>query len=376
MKKLLLALLALAAPIFAQTCAAPTGVQITGPVSTLAGPMTGTIALALNYTISGNPQMEQSQMQVQVKAGTLYYNGAALVCVPPGATVVASYAVNNPAPIVGTTKFQRNWTIPSSGAGPFPVSTIECTPGAIGCVTTPNVVIAAGPTGAAGPAGATGATGPAGATGAASTVPGPTGPAGGAGPQGATGAASTVPGPTGPQGATGAAGSAGATGATGSLTSNVEYSTNQTMISGDCPSALKTLKSPVTTFTLIAPISGCSVGVENDNPSTDLSINLTTNSVTSNNGNTSNLKLPRCPTQPSGCSMAIIKANGTANWDISFSLALPIYPTGTGPYCLEVNSGVASWPACPSGGGSLTLSSLTNSQLTSLTNSQLTSLSN
>ena len=151
MKKLLLFALAACGPLFAQTCAVPTGIQIMGPVSTLAGPMTGTIAIALNYTISGNPQMEQSQMQLQVKAGTLYYNGAALVCVPPNATVVASYAVNNPAPIVGTTKFTRNWTVPASG-GPYLVSAIECMPGAIGCVTTPNVAIAAGPPGPAGPA--------------------------------------------------------------------------------------------------------------------------------------------------------------------------------------------------------------------------------
>jgi hypothetical protein len=192
MTKLLLALVALAAPgipLYGQSCAAPTGIQITGPVSTLAGPLTGTIALALNYTISGNPQMEQSQMQVQVKAGTLYYNAAALVCVPPGATVVASYTVNNPPPIVGTTKFTRNWTVPSSG-GPYLVSAIECTPGAIGCLTTPNVVIAAGATGA------TGATGPGGPSGG---PPGPTGPAGSAGAAGATGAVGAVGG-TGPPG--------------------------------------------------------------------------------------------------------------------------------------------------------------------------------
>jgi hypothetical protein len=117
------------------------------------------------------------------------------------------------------------------------------------------------------------------------------------------------------------------------------------------------------------------VGVENDNASSDLTINLTTNSVTSNNGNTANLTLPRCAAQPRGCSMAILKANGTANWDISFSLALPAYPTGAGPYCLEVSSGVASWPSCPSGGGGgiSWTTSLTNSEwTTSLTNSQWT----
>ena len=79
--------------------------------------------------------------------------------------------------------------------------------------------------------GAAGATGPTGPTGAPSTVPGPTGPTGAAstvpGPTGATGAASTVPGPTGaagvpgtpgnpgPAGATGAPGSPGLNGATG-----------------------------------------------------------------------------------------------------------------------------------------------------------------
>jgi hypothetical protein len=170
MKKLLLALLACAPGlVWAQSCAAPTPIQIVGPVNGISGAATGTIGLQLSYTISGNPQMEQSQIQVQITAGTLYVNGAALVCVPAGATVVANYALNNPPPIVGRLRFTRYWTIPASG-GPYLVSAVECTAGAIGCVTTPAVAIAAGPAGATGPQGATGATGATGAAGATGVI--------------------------------------------------------------------------------------------------------------------------------------------------------------------------------------------------------------
>jgi hypothetical protein len=124
MRKILLLTLFAASFVRAQTCSAPTSIQITGPVNALAGPMNGVIGLIMNYTIPGNPPVVQSPLQIQVSSGTMYVNGVALVCLPPGATVTANYGVQNPAPIVGTSRYPRYWTVPTSG-GPYTVSSVE-----------------------------------------------------------------------------------------------------------------------------------------------------------------------------------------------------------------------------------------------------------
>ena len=124
MRKLLLLTLFAAAPAFSQTCTAPTSIQITGPLNALAGVMSGNIDLQLNYTISGNPPVVQSELQVQVIAGIMSVSGVALVCLPPGSSVVANYALSKPAPLSGTTHFVRYWVVPASG-GPYAVSSIE-----------------------------------------------------------------------------------------------------------------------------------------------------------------------------------------------------------------------------------------------------------
>jgi len=146
------------------------------------------------------------------------------------------------------------------------------------------------------------------------------GPAGATGPAGAAGAAGAA-GPAGPAGATGSAGAAGATGATGPagsgiLPSNAEYTTSQTMTASDCPSAFKTFTgSAALSYTLTAPVAGCLVAVQN-NTSQPLTINAATNGVKIN-GQTSNITIPACPAQPSGCPSAAIMANGTTSWDVS-----------------------------------------------------------
>jgi hypothetical protein len=71
--------------------------------------MSGNIDLQLNYTISGNPPVVQSELQVQVIAGIMSVGGVALVCLPPGSSVVANYALSKPAPLSGTTHFVRYW---------------------------------------------------------------------------------------------------------------------------------------------------------------------------------------------------------------------------------------------------------------------------
>jgi hypothetical protein len=136
MRPLILALIA-AVPMLGQTCASPTPIQITGPVNALNGAMNGTITLTLNYTVPGNPPVQQSTMQVRVVNGTMYVGNQALVCVPASASVVAAYVVQNPAPLTGTTKFTRFWAIPASG-GPYTLYTGVETSTPI----TPNLTLA------------------------------------------------------------------------------------------------------------------------------------------------------------------------------------------------------------------------------------------
>jgi hypothetical protein len=89
------------------------------------------------------------------------------------------------------------------------------------------------------------------------------------------------------------------------------------MTSSDCPSSLKTFTgSSALTYTLIAPVAGCGIGVQNNTTQT-LTINLTTHSLTGNAGSTSNVTVLACPTPAGGCPVSIIKADGTSNWDIS-----------------------------------------------------------
>ena len=163
---------------------------------------------------------------------------------------------------------------------------------------------------------------PSGGSGGGSGATGPTGPAGPAGPTGAAGPA-------------GAAGATGATGATGSIGSNVEYNTSQTMTSADCPSALKTFTgSAALSYTLIAPVAGCSVAVQN-NTTHVLTINASANGEVVN-GQTANITIPACPAQPSGCPAAVIKANGTTSWDMSLPANVSTGSAGTAGTAVEV----------------------------------------
>lgn len=125
------------------------------------------------------------------------------------------------------------------------------------------------------------------------------------------------------------AGALGPAGATGVLAPNQEYTTSKVMDSSFCPSWLGTFTgSSALSFTLIAPIAGCSIGVQN-NTTQAFTINAAANSVTLN-GQGSNGSVPACATPANGCQVVIIKANGTTSWDMSAPGA--IGPTGaTGP---------------------------------------------
>jgi hypothetical protein len=133
-----------------------------------------------------------------------------------------------------------------------------------------------------------------------------------AGPTGATGPAGT----TGAAGATGGAGATGAAGADVALAVNSEYTGSRVMDSTYCPSWLGTFTgSSALTFTLIAPISGCMIGLQN-NTSQPMTVNVTTNGVTLN-GQTANGLIPACTSPANGCQVVVIKANGTTSWDMS-----------------------------------------------------------
>jgi len=86
------------------------------------------------------------------------------------------------------------------------------------------------------------------------------------------------------------------------------------------------------TFTLAAPIAGCSIGIQN-NSSQAMTINVTTNSVTLN-GQNANGTIPACTTPANGCRVVVIKANGTTSWDMSApgqdGATGPQGPAGTG----------------------------------------------
>ncbi len=136
-----------------------------------------------------------------------------------------------------------------------------------------------------------------------------------------------------PGGGGGSVGPTGPTGAAGVLASNSEFSTSQTMTSADCPSSLKTFTgSSALTYTLIAPIAQCAIGIQNNTTQT-LTVNLTTNSLVGNAGSTANVTVLACGIPSGGCPVSIIKANGTSNWDISNPGATgatgPQGPTGT-----------------------------------------------
>jgi hypothetical protein len=168
--------------------------------------------------------------------------------------------------------------------------------------------------------------------------PGPAGPAGPAGPSGSAG--STGPsgsaGSTGPSGPAGSTGPTGPAGATVALAPNSEYTASQAMDLTYCPSWLGTFTGSATlTFTMIAPVSGCMIGIQN-NTSQPLTINVTTSGATLN-GQTSNGSIPACISPANGCQVVVIKANGTSSWDMSAPGAQgPPGPVG---------------PAGPTGGG-------------------------
>ena len=117
-------------------------------------------------------------------------------------------------------------------------------------------------------------------------------------------------------GATGPAGPTGPVGPAGVLASNAEYTTSKVMDSTYCQSWLGTFTgSAALTFTLSAPVAGCSIGIQN-NTSQPMTINVTTNSVTLN-GQNSNGTISACATPANGCKVVVIKANGTTSWDMS-----------------------------------------------------------
>jgi hypothetical protein len=140
-----------------------------------------------------------------------------------------------------------------------------------------------------------------------------------------SGAGSSGSGPAGPAGP---AGPTGPQGPTGNVGANVEYNTSQTMTSADCPSALKTFtgSSPLT-YTLISPVAGCNVAVQN-NSSRVLTINVSTNGLTIN-GQSSDITIPACPAQPSGCPAAVIRSNGSSSWDMSLPASMTTGMSGS-----------------------------------------------
>lgn len=107
--------------------------------------------------------------------------------------------------------------------------------------------------------------------------------------------------------------------ACGTSVANSEYASSSTpvvMNSSFCPAWLGTYTgSTAQTFRLIAPIAGCSMGIQN-NTTAAMTIDATTNSVTLN-GAVANGTIPACATPANGCPVVIIKANGTTSWDMS-----------------------------------------------------------
>jgi Collagen triple helix repeat (20 copies) len=168
-------------------------------------------------------------------------------------------------------------------------------------------------------------------------------------------------GPAGPVGATGAAG------ANVALAMNAEYTGSRVMDLSYCPSWLGTFTgSSALTFTLIAPITGCMIGLQN-NSSQPMTVNVTTSGVTLN-GQTANGVIPACASPANGCQVVVIKANGASSWDMSApgaqgtagaaGAAGPAGATGpAGPPGAAGATGPAgpAGPAGPTGSGSGTI---------------------
>jgi hypothetical protein len=92
------------------------------------------------------------------------------------------------------------------------------------------------------------------------------------------------------------------------------------MTAGDCASSAKAFTgTSALTFTLIAPIAGCLVEVQN-NTSQPLTIVASASGVTVN-GQTSDGVVPACSTPANGCSVVTIKANGTSSWDMGAAVS-------------------------------------------------------
>jgi hypothetical protein len=88
------------------------------------------------------------------------------------------------------------------------------------------------------------------------------------------------------------------------------------MDSSYCPNWLGTFTgSTALTFTLGTPIAGCLIAIQN-NTTQPMTVDVASNSITLN-GQNSNGTIPACSSPTDGCKVVVVKANGTASWDMS-----------------------------------------------------------
>lgn len=292
MRKLLLAFALLIARccggpgalVYAQSC--PSGDTLVadtlnGPIAPATGQPTlffGAVTITPNSPGVGANGVSFGKMPIPVTVS----NGVLTVCLipndtatPVNTTYTVRYAYTGDQG--ATQPWSETWSVPTS------VSPVKLP--AVRLLTTPPLL--------------TGATGATGAT-------GPVGPTGTAGAVGATGS-------------TGATGPTGAQGPMGLIAANAEYSSSQTMTSADCQNGtIKTFtgSSPLS-YTLIAPINGCTAVIQN-NTTQWFTVNATTNLVTLN-GAVQNLLLPPCIPTPY-CPATRISANGGTSWDAGVTL--------------------------------------------------------
>lgn len=118
----------------------------------------------------------------------------------------------------------------------------------------------------------------------------------------------------------GSGGAVGPAGATGSLATNTETASNVAMAGpADCPSAY-TITTGAWTYTPLAipPTANCGVSIQNNSSSAGT---IVTGGVTIINGQTANGTIPACLSAKDGCPSWILRANGSAGWDLSVAAA-------------------------------------------------------
>lgn len=114
----------------------------------------------------------------------------------------------------------------------------------------------------------------------------------------------------------GSGGAVGPAGAPGVLATNTEGTSNIVMVgSADCPSA-HTITTGAWTYTPLAipPTANCGVSIQNNSSSAGT---IVTGGVTIINGQTANGTIPACLSAKDGCPVWVLRANGSAGWDLS-----------------------------------------------------------